>query len=112
MVYDFVARIKNVQDKEVVNEEYLDQIVSEINVKFEAPLELKFVLPDQDHSGEFLVKSQASVSSLPGHHDKDLDIAINAFKSYLEEISKAIQGEISQQDGFYNNSKSFRRLYE
>ena len=111
MLYDFLAKIKDVQNKEVLNTESLDGIVKEINENFAAPLELKFVLPDADHSGEVLVKSQASISSMPSLHDKELDAAISAFISYLEEIAKAIAGEISRQDGFYNNSKTFKRLF-
>ena len=111
MVYDFVAKIKHVKNEEIMNEEALDSLVDEINTKFESPLDLKFVLPDFDKTGEILVKSQTSVSSMPNLHDKELEMAIEAFKSYLEEIAKGVDGEVSQQDGFYNNSKTFRRLF-
>lgn len=112
MVYDFVSKIKNVKNLDVLNNEALEGIVDEINAKFDAPLDLKFVLPDLDKSGEFLVKSQASISSMPGLHDKELEAAIKAFIAYIEEIAVAIQGEVSKQDGFYNNSKTFKRLFE
>ena len=111
MVYDFVAKIKGVKNKDALNDDSLAGIVSEINANHSDPLELKFVLSNRDLPGEFLVKSQASVSSMPGMHDKELDNAINAFILYLEEIAAAIEGEISKQDGFYNNNATFKRLF-
>jgi len=111
MLYDFVAKIKNVQNKDTLNDESLAEVVSEINDRHGDPLEVKFVLQNADSSGEVLVKSQASVSSMLSLHDKELDVAINAFILYLEEIAAAIQGEISKQDGFYNNTKTFKRLF-
>jgi len=111
MVYDFAAKIKNVQNTEVLNPESLENIVSEINEKSAKVLELKFILSSADNTGEFLIKSQASVSSMPALHEKELEQAIQAFIAYLKEISKAIEGEISEQDGFYNNSKTFKRLF-
>jgi len=111
MVYDFAAKIKNVQNKDALNPESMEHIVLGINEKFAKPLDLKFVLPSMDQQGDFLVKSQTSVSSMPALHDRELEVAIEAFKSYLREISDAIAGEISERDGFYNNSKTFKRLF-
>ena len=111
MVYDFVSKIKNVQNAEIAKADALDALISEINTKFDAPLDVKFVLPDLDKTGEVLVKSQASISSMPSLHDKELDAAIAAFVAYLEEIAVAIEGEISRNDGFYNNSKTFKKLF-
>jgi hypothetical protein len=111
MVYDFAAKIKNVQNTEALNPESLETIVSEINEKSPKVLELKFILPNADNLEEFLVKSQASISSMPALHEKELEQAIEAFIAYLKEIAKAIDGEISEQDGFYNNSKTFKRLF-
>jgi hypothetical protein len=112
MIYDFMAKIRNVQNKDVVNTNSLDEIVDEINPKFDQPLELKFVLPSLDNPGEFLVKSQASVSSMPALHDVELEAAIASFQAYLEEIAAAIEGEISKKDAFYNNTKTFKRLFD
>jgi len=112
MIYDFMAKIKDVENKDALNTDSLDKIVNEINLKFDQPLELKFVLPSADSPGEFLVKSQASVSSMPGLHDGELEAAIGSFQAYLEEIAIAIEGVISKKDAFYNNTKTFKRLYD
>ena len=111
MVYDFACKIKNVANKDALNDETLLKIVNEINDKHDVTLQFKFVLPNQDNASEFLVKSQASVSSMPHFHDKELDAALHAFISYLEEIAAAIEGEISRNEGFYNNSQTFKRLF-
>jgi hypothetical protein len=112
MIYDFMAKIRNVQNKDALNTDSLEGIVNEINPRFDNPLELKFVLPSADSPGEFLVKSQASVSSMPALHDSELEAAIASFQAYLDEIAAAIAGEISKKDAFYNNTKTFKRLYE
>lgn len=111
MVYDFVAKIKNVKNREVLNVEALNGIVTEVNANFSDPLDLKFILPDADSSGEVLIKSQTSVSSMAALHDKELEVAVNSFIAYLEEIARVIDAEISKQDGFYNNSRTFKRLF-
>jgi hypothetical protein len=112
MVYEFVSKIKNVENVDALNNETLGKIVSEINARYDKPLDLKFVLPDAENTGEFLVKSQASVTSLPPPmHDTELEEAVDAFISYLKDIANAIQGEVSERDGFYNNSKTFKRLF-
>ena len=109
MVYDFVAKIKGIQNKEYLNQEYLSSIANGIKAK--TAFELKFILPNADCLGEVLVKSQTSVASLPGIHDKELDTAVASFISYLEELASAVEGEVSRQDGFYNNTKTFKRLF-
>lgn len=111
MIYDFVSKIKNVRNMEALKDENLKVIVAEINKNFDKPLDLKFVLPAGDNTGEFLIKSQASISSMPALHDKELEAAIAAFIAYLEEIAVAIEGEISKTDGFYNNTQTFKRLF-
>ena len=104
MVYDFACKIKNVQNSDALNTDSLNGIISTVNDKHGVNLDFKFVLPNQDQATEFLVKAQASVTSLPGMHDRELDQAIAAFINYLEEIALAIQGEISRNDGFYKNA--------
>lgn len=112
MIYEFVSKIRDVEDTNSITSEHLAQIVKEVSKKFDDSLDLKFVLPSSDASGEFLVKSQRSVSSMPALHDKELELAIIAFKAYLEEIAVAIEGQVSKKDGFYNNTQTFKRLYE
>ena len=111
MVYDFVAKIKNVKNREILNADALKGIVTDINANFSNPLDLKFILPDADNSGEVLIKSQTSVSSMAALHDRELEAAVNSFITYLEEIALAIDAEISRQDGFYNNSRTFKKLF-
>ena len=111
MLYDFACKIKNVQNTDVMDDEMLSKIVSSVNSSHGTSLEFRFVLPGADGVPEFLVKAQASVSSMPALHDKELEAAILSFTSYLEEIAKETEGEVSLQDGFYNNSKIFKRLY-
>jgi hypothetical protein len=112
MVYDFLAKIKNVQNKETLTQEALSDVINKINVSLYAPLKIKFVLPDADPSGDILIKASASISSMPAIHDTELESTINDFKSYLKEIAAAVDGEISKQDGFYNNTKIFKRLFD
>jgi len=111
MVYDFVAKIKNVQDIELLTDEALAALISKINANHDTFLELRFILPEANMSGDVLVKSSSSVSSMPALHDSELETTISAFKSYLEDIAAEIDGEISKQDGFYNNTKTFKRLF-
>ena len=111
MVYDFACKIKNVQNKDALNNETLSGIVATVNASHGIALEFRFVLPSEDSPPEFLVKAQASVSSMPALHDRELETAVLSFITYLEEIASAIQGEISRQEGFYNNSKTFKRIF-
>jgi len=112
MIYDFVAKIKRVENKEALDEEALQGLVVEVNKNFSIPLDyVRFVLADAEKTGELLVRSKASVSSMPSLHDKELENAVEAFIAYLEAVAKAVQGEISRTDGFYNNNTSFKRLF-
>ncbi|MCL1986393.1 MAG: hypothetical protein FWG64_00250 [Firmicutes bacterium] len=109
MVYGFAAKIRNVQKRDVLQDEELHRISGDFDEDVR-PRELKFVLDDgEDH---FLVKAQASVSSTAqSMHDKELEEAIEKFKSYLEKFAELIEGEVSKQEGFYNNNTTFKKLY-
>ncbi|MCL2017047.1 MAG: hypothetical protein FWG68_12455 [Defluviitaleaceae bacterium] len=110
MVYGFAAKIKSVQKPEVLQNEELNRITSELD-EIKEPSELRFVLPE-DGGDDLLVKAQASVSSTTqSMHDKELEEAIENFKSYLEAFAELIGGEVSKQEGFYNNSQTFKKLY-
>jgi hypothetical protein len=111
MIYDFACKIKNVAKQDILNDDALSELLGKINEQYEKPIEVRFVLPDFDQSGEVLVKGQISVSFMAQMHDKELEVAIDAFKSYLEALAKALEGEVSEKDGFFNNSKTFRKLY-
>lgn len=111
MVYDFACKIKNVKNQEAMNNDALRDIVDAVNASHGVTLEFRFVLPSEDQPREFLVKAQASVSSMPALHDKELESAILSFIEYLNEISIQIEGIISEQDGFYNNTQTFKKLF-
>ena len=111
MVYDFASKIKDVSNTGAVNAEAFAAIAGTINGNFGTNLDVKFILSDADNIGDFLVKAQASISSMPALHDKELEVTITAFKAYLEEIAASVGGEVSTNEAFYNNSKMFKKLY-
>lgn len=111
MLYDFACKIKNVQDKDNINDEALRSIIDGINASYDVHLDFKFVLPSGNAPKEFLIKAQASISSMPNFHNKELEIAVEAFKTYLKEVADVVHGEVSENDGFYNNTQNFWRLY-
>ena len=111
MIYDFACKIKSVKNQDALNDEALQGIVESVNASHGIALEFRFVLPSQESPREFLVKAQASVSSMQPLHDKELDAAVSSFISYLEEIALKIDGVVSESDGFYNNNQTFKRLF-
>jgi acetone carboxylase gamma subunit len=111
MIYEFAAKIKNVKNDGMLNDESVAKSLSEISKKFEKPLEVKVMFLFGNSDCALLIKSQASVSTMPMFHDKERDDAIAVFKQYLEELAIVFNGEISKTDGFYNNTKTYSRLY-
>ena len=111
MLYDFACKIKNVQNTDVLDDDMLNKIVNSVNASHGTSLEFRFVLPSTNSVPEFLVKAQTSISSMPVLHEKELEAAILSFTSYLEKIAEVTEGIVSLQDGFYNNSKTFKKLY-
>ena len=112
MIYDFVAKIKMVQNKEALDETALLGLVDNVNGDFDTKLEhVRFVLADAEKTGELLVRSKISISSMPNLHDKELESGVGAFLAYLEAVAKSVDGEISRQDGFYNNNTTFKKLF-
>ena len=109
MVYDFIAKIKDIGNAEMLDEDTMNHFIADTHTLFEPQLDILFRLPEAKGSGELLVKSKASVSSIPQMHDRELDEAIASFTGYLNAIAKALNGTIS--DGFYNNSKTFNKLF-
>ena len=113
MVYDFAAKIINVKNEAVFNAESLESVINDIHKQFDKPLELKCMLSDcGEPANGFLVRSQISVSTMPGYHDNELEQAVALFKGYVEALERAVNGNISKKEGFYNNTKTFRRLYD
>ena len=111
MVYDFACKLMNVEENDQLNNETLQGIISGINANYDVHLDFKFVLPSGEQPREFLIKAQASISSMPGFHNKELETAVEAFKTYLKEIAAVVKGTVSERDGFYNNTQNFWRLF-
>jgi len=111
MVYDFCTKIKNVKKAELLDLETLKESVAAIDEKFSTKMELRFILPVDSGENEMLIKSQVSVSTMSNLHDKELETFVSAFKEYVWAYADYLGGEVSRQDGFYNNSKIFKRLF-
>lgn len=90
--------------------EAIGQCLSEIHIKFEKPMNEIKVLKEGD-TNDALVKAQASVSSYRPFHDEELSEAVETFRGYLDEIAKTLGGEVSRDEGFYNNTKTFNKLF-
>ncbi|MDR1688252.1 MAG: hypothetical protein LBS21_06530 [Clostridiales bacterium] len=110
MVYEFAAKIKNIQHNNLC-EELLKECADEIGKKFDKPMEIKTLLAGEVPYHDILVKAQASVSTMPMFFDAELTETLNKFRQYLDGFSAALGGEISKADAFYNNSKTFNKLY-
>ena len=109
MVYEFIAKIKNIETAHTVEE--LSIIADDITPRLCPPFDIKFVLPDANKNGEVLVKAQLSISVMIQFHDKELETAITSFTDFLDTIAEALSGEVSKHEAFYNNSKTFSKLY-
>jgi len=113
MIYDFAAKIANIKNEEMFEAENIGEGLAVLHTKVEKPLDIKIMMSDDVYSSRtILVKAQISVSTMPSFHDRELDEAVEQFISYLEEIAKMIRGEIRKEEGFYNNSKVFKRLFD
>ena len=111
MVYDFIAKIRNVKNIASSDPSELSEAVSEISKKVETKLELNFIIPPDPTGKDIIIKTKASVSSFPVHHDRDLDNVVRSFRTHLEMLAEYLQGEVSQNDAFYNNSTTFKRVF-
>jgi hypothetical protein len=111
MVYDFACKIKDIQNHNLLEEAEKEKMLTEIHKNHSDPMAIKLLVVDNVLKNAVLVKTQASVSSMPGFLDIELTAAIDKFKSYLDEIAAAVDGAVSTNEGFYNNSKTFNKLY-
>ena len=111
MVYDFAVKISNIKNSDILVNGSLDSEMAEIHKKFSKPQDIKVLVIDTVLKNTVLIKSQVSVSSMPGYLDAELSAAIEVFKSYLEEVSSLLGGSINKSEGFYNNSRIFGKLY-
>ena len=111
MVYEFAAKIKDIKNNDIMEASSLDNYITEINKHTEQPLDVKIMLSEKRPATDLLVKADISVTSLAGFHEDELTKAINYFKSFIEALAKAINGEVSKTEGFYHNNTTFNRLY-
>jgi hypothetical protein len=111
MVYDFMGKIRNVENAAMINPDTLNDSVEHINGKFKPLSETKLILPQDNSKKEVIVKAKASVQSFPNINLDDLRSKVVLFKSYLEEIAAFVKGEVNKGEGFYNNDKTFNTLY-
>ena len=110
MIFEFAAKINNINVSEY-NADAIKDKIAQTDKLLSKPMEIKTLLPVSGEGKMMLVKSQASVSSIPLYHDKEREEAIKSFKLYLEGIAEALGGSVSIADGFYNDSRTFSRLY-
>ena len=113
MIYDFAGKIKRVKNENAFDSEWLNENVKNLFEQVTTPPEKISVLAlsSSGKSNEILIKAQFSISSLSQFHDGELNAAIEIFQSCLEETALIIDGEVSEDEGFYNNSKIFSKLY-
>ena len=111
MIYDFVAKIKDIKYNTAISTEILDEHILSKGKNMKKPLEIQIVIPDEQPCSHIYIKAEVSVSYMPRFHDGELEEAVKTFKEYLEELARFLDGEISKKDAFYNNSKSVSRIY-
>ena len=111
MVYDFAAKIRHIKNTALLEEEQFQAALADIHDKFDKTMPIKILITDAVAKNVILVKSECSVSSMPGFVEIELNEAIETFKGYMTEIARALEGVISENEGFYNNSKTFSKLY-
>ena len=112
MIYDFAAKINDIKHTELFDDtEALEKRITEMHELFDNPININLLVSESNAVKGLLIKAQVSISKLSGFHDQELDERIDAFKRYMDEIALAVDGEISRKEAFYNNSKTFSRLY-
>jgi hypothetical protein len=111
MIYEFAAKVVNIKKPEMLKAEAINAALPEIHGKATLKIEIKILVTSDLPGGSVLVKGTASVSSMPGFMDSELAATIEAFKNYLDEIASAFEGEIKTNEAFYNNTRTFSKLY-
>lgn len=111
MIYDFAAKIKDIKDNKICSVCLLDETILEIGERMGRWLEIQVLLPDETPIKDILVKTEVSISSMLKFHDAELEEAIETFKAYLDELANILDGKVSENEAFYNNSKTYGRLY-
>ena len=112
MLYEFVAKIKNVKNKGALDSECIGEFLQNVNIQLHDPMSLNFAVRDAEKSGDILVKADVSISTMAYAHEVEVERAVESFIAYLEEIEKEVDGEISRSEGFYNNTKIFKKLFD
>ena len=111
MVYEFAAKVKNIKNDDMLDVNALDGAMVEMVAKKGKPMEFKSALIDTMGGRDMLIKAKVSIASLSPLHDIEFDEMLNNIRSYLEEISFICNGELSKAEAFYNNSKTFGKLF-
>ena len=110
MAFDFMGKIREAKNESMLDIAKLEAFVEEISKTYEKPIQVR-VIQSEKSPRDLLVKSKISVSSYPGSHMEDLNNAVKAFRFYLEELARTVDGEVNKTEGFYNNDKTFFSLY-
>ena len=110
MIYEFAAKIKDVNKDEMLVPETGSEAVAELMRSTVSAFEIS-LRHDVNMNRDVMVKGKTSVTSYTQLHEIELERAIEQFKSHLEEIAQLIDGKISEDEAFYNNSKDFSKLY-
>ena len=111
MIYDFAAKIKGIKSDLVLSKELFDEKIIQIGKSMKRPLKIHVVMPDDLPIKELFIKTEVSISTMPVYQERELEEAIITFKEYLEKIAVIINGEVSENEAFFINSKTFGRLY-
>ena len=111
MAFDFMGKIKEAKNDSMLDMELLAKKIEEIGKTYAKPLQVKVILSEKEPKRDLLVKASIFVSSMPSSYTEDLYKAIAAFRYYLEEIARIVNGQVSRSEGFYNNEKTFNSLY-
>jgi len=110
MVYEFAAKIKDIENEEMLEPEVGNAAVEELMRKNGATFEIT-LRHEKNSNKDMMVKGKVSVSSFSPLHERELEDAISQFKKNLEEIAVLLGGKINENEAFYNNSKTFAKLY-
>ena len=111
MIYDFAAKIKDIKNNKMFSMRLLEQNILEIGERMGRRLEIQVLLPDEHPIKDILVKTEVSISSMPKFHEAELEETIDTFKEYLDKLANILGGEVSKNEAFYNNSKTYGRIY-
>jgi hypothetical protein len=109
MLYEFLVKIREIKKTEFINIEALNDITNKVRLQFNIPPDVVYRLPEANNPYELMVKMQVSIASRPPLHDRELEIIVQSFKDFMQHLAGELNGFIG--DGFYNNTKTFSKLF-